>query len=114
MKHNDKGPMLPGDDDLWESLATNLFGIDFSKPAIPEEEVLEFDLTAELEPVTKPSKSEEVPPDEDVQLNDSAEDDAGFPDDEVGFPEEDDDVGFPEDDEEEALDSVEIEIVAMK
>ncbi len=103
MKHNDKGPLLPGEDDSWESLATNLFGIDFSKPAIPDEDVLPFDLSANLEPkVSKAPQSEEVPPDEDVQLTDA--------------PEDDDDIeaGFPEDDEEEAEHSVELSAGVIK
>ena len=75
MNSNQSGPKLPGEDDSWESLATNLFGIDFSKPALPNEEEISFDLHAELEKPADADHGADVPTDEDVQL-------ASFPEEE--------------------------------
>jgi hypothetical protein len=98
MKNNSSSPKLPGEDDSWESLATNLFGIDFSKPAIPAEDEISFELSPKLDPPSvKKTETEEVPPDEDVRLTEAAEEadfdeeEAGFLDEEAGFPDEDED-----------------------
>jgi hypothetical protein len=71
MNNQKSGPKLPGDDDSWESLATNLFGIDFSKPQIPAEEEIAFDLSTGREALKAKPTSEEVPADEDVRLTEA-------------------------------------------
>lgn len=90
------GSPRPGEDDSWESLAEDLFGIDFHRGGASN--LADDDDDDDFESVSLASKQPEPAPVDEIEEDD--EDDFVEDDDlEAGFPEEDDDFGAGFDDE---------------